>query len=124
MSESQETLIFVYGTLKRGCRNHAYLADQKFIGEARTAPGYRLYSLGRYPGMVARPDDREGVTGELWSVDAVGLDHLDALEGLAEGLYTRDPIPLVAPHAHLKVEAYFYARPLTGRAEVGSTWEE
>ena len=26
------TLLFVYGTLKRGCCNHAHLAGQRFVG--------------------------------------------------------------------------------------------
>jgi len=82
-------LIFVYGTLKRGCRNHHFLAGQKFVGEARTAPGFRLYDLGGHPGMVAQSDDTEGVTGEIWEVDASALGRLDALEGLAEGMYRR-----------------------------------
>ena len=34
-----KTLLFVYGTLKRGCRNHANLVGQRFVGEARTVPG-------------------------------------------------------------------------------------
>jgi len=36
------TRIFVYGTLKRGGRNHHFMAGQQFVGEARTAPGYTL----------------------------------------------------------------------------------
>ena len=33
------TLIFVYGTLMHGGQNHHYLAQQQFIGPARTRPG-------------------------------------------------------------------------------------
>ncbi len=46
-------LLFVYGTLKRGCRNHRHLAGQAFVGPARTAPGFTLYDLGGYPGIAA-----------------------------------------------------------------------
>jgi gamma-glutamylcyclotransferase (GGCT)/AIG2-like uncharacterized protein YtfP len=70
---STEKLIFVYGTLKRACSNHHYLGDQEFVGAARTAPGFCLYALDGFPGMVAKPDDRDGVVGEIWSVDAAAF---------------------------------------------------
>ena len=37
------TLVFVYGTLKRGGENHRWIAQQQFVAEASTAPLYRLY---------------------------------------------------------------------------------
>ena len=117
-------LIFVYGTLKRGCCNHHFLADQSFIGEARTAPGFRLFDLGGHPGMVIRPDDREGVAGEIWSIDDACLARLDALEGIAEGVYRREAVPLLAPHADRGIEAYLYPHNVADRREVGSVWRE
>jgi gamma-glutamylcyclotransferase (GGCT)/AIG2-like uncharacterized protein YtfP len=117
-------LIFVYGTLKRGGSNHALLAAQRFVGVARTAPGFTLYSLGHYPGMIAEANDTAGVTGEIWKVDAAALAALDALEGLAEGLYTRGPVPLVDPFAQSAVETYYYARPTAGYPRLGSLWTE
>jgi gamma-glutamylaminecyclotransferase len=119
-----KTLLFVYGTLKRGCSNHAILAGQEFVGPARTQPGYRLFDLGGYPGIVAMPDDREGVNGEIWSVDAEALARLDAFEGVHEGLYRREPLPLLPPFAARPVDAYVSALGVTGRREVGSTWTE
>jgi gamma-glutamylaminecyclotransferase len=116
---SNETLVFVYGTLKRGGNNHRYLAGQKFVGEARTPPGFRLFDLGEYPGMVAYADDRAGVSGEVWAVDAGCLARLDVLEGLAEGLYRREPVPLLPPFADRKVESYLYARPVEGLRDIG-----
>jgi gamma-glutamylaminecyclotransferase len=117
-------LIFVYGTLKRGGLNHHFLAGQRFAGEARTAPGFRLYDLGGYPGMVTQPDDTEGVIGEVWEVDSDALVQLDALEGLAEGLYRREPVPLLSPFADRGVEAYLYPHDTTGRRAIGSVWRE
>ena len=116
---SNETLVFVYGTLKRGGSNQHYLAGQKFVGVARTTPGFRLFDLGQYPGMVPSADDLNGVAGEVWSVEIDCLDHLDVLEGLAEGLYRREPVPLLPPFADRKVETYFYARPVEGRRDLG-----
>lgn len=121
---SPKKLIFVYGTLKRGCSNHHFLAEQEFVGEARTAPGFRLYELGGHPGMVAKKDDREGVTGEIWAVDDAALVRLDGLEGLAEGMYRRDLVPLLPPFSGQGIEGYFYNRSVKNRRDLGSTWTE
>ncbi len=117
-------LLFVYGTLKRGCANHQFLTGQKFLGEARTVPGFRLYNLGGYPGLVALADDHDGVTGEVWSVDAPALVRLDALEGLGEGHYRRESIPLLAPFAEQGIEGYIYNLSIKGRRVIGNTWRE
>ena len=125
------TPLFVYGTLKRGGSNHHHLSGQTLLGPARTAPGFTLFSLGTYPGLVAAPTDTRGVTGELWSVDAACLARLDVLEGLAEGLYRRAPIALsqacAGTHAATSpaisaAETYFYLRDISGRAHLGTTW--
>jgi gamma-glutamylcyclotransferase (GGCT)/AIG2-like uncharacterized protein YtfP len=121
---SAATLVFVYGTLKRDCSNHHFLTEQRFVGKARTTPGFRLYSLGGYPGMIPQPDDCDGVTGEVWAVDADALVRLDGLEGLSEGLYRREVIPLLAPFDDHKVHGYLYARSVAGRPDLGSTWWE
>ena len=117
-------LVFVYGTLKRGGSNHASLAGQAFVGTARTAPGFRLYALDGYPGMIRLPADRDGVHGEVWSVDGEALAELDRLEGLDEGLYRREAVPLLAPFSGQTVEAYLYARSVAGRRDLGSIWRE
>ena len=118
------TLLFVYGTLKRGCSNHHFLAEQKFVGAVCTAPGFRLYNLGGYPGMVARPDDRDGVTGEIWAVDTAALRRLDGLEGLDTGLYRREAVPMLAPFAGQRIESYLYNRSVKNRRDLGGTWRE
>ncbi len=116
------TTVFVYGTLKRGGTNHAYLAGQSFLGAARTQPGFTLYSLGDYPGMVRAPGDTAGVTGELWSVDDATLAELDRLEGLDEGLYERVDV-LLAPGAPVpSAQTYLYLRPHHGLPPAGDTW--
>lgn len=116
------TTVFVYGTLKRGGSNHLFLAGQKFLGEARTVPGFTLYSLGDYPGVVRAPGDTAGVTGELWSVDDACLVELDRLEGLDERLYERIDV-LLTPNAHAgSAQTYLYLRPHHGLSPLGSTW--
>ena len=117
--------LFVYGTLKRGCRNHHHLAGQVFVGVARTVPGYRLYDLGGYPGIAPSAADQEGVLGEVWSVDAAALQRLDAFEGVHEGLYRREPLALQPPFSTSPIAAYLPTlAAMNGRREVGAEWRE
>lgn len=116
------TRVFVYGTLKRGGSNHHFLAGQRYLGNARTTGSYTLYAVADYPGMVRSADPAHFVTGEVWAVDATCLAQLDQLEGLAEGLYTREPIPLAAPFADQPVDTYLYLRRIAGHPMIGSTW--
>ena len=70
--------VFVYGTLMRGESNHQFLRKARFLGPARTSPGYRLYSVGPYP--VLCPGGRQSVTGEVYGVSKRELALLDELE--------------------------------------------
>lgn len=124
MSSSTPRPLFVYGTLKRGFCNHPFLAGQKFIGPGRTVPGYRLYNLGGFPGMVAVSDDRYGVSGEIWLVDDACLTELDYLEGVDQGLYRREPVPLLKPYDSQVIETYLYALSVDGRPSAGNQWVE
>jgi gamma-glutamylaminecyclotransferase len=117
------TRLFVYGTLKRGGENHLHLAGQRFVGEAATGPGFTLYGMQGFPGMVRAADDTAGVIGELWEVDADTLRTLDILEGVAEGLYERVPIRLLPPFADHDTQAFLYRRSLEGRPRLGSAWK-
>jgi len=116
-------LIFIYGTLKRGKSNHRFMAGQRFLGPASTLPGYRLYQLDGYPGMIESPSSGASVEGEIWDVDAAALAELDRLEGLSEGLYERVPVKLPAPWDAGKVETYLYLRSVAGRADLGRRFE-
>ncbi|MBM3865165.1 MAG: gamma-glutamylcyclotransferase [Verrucomicrobia bacterium] len=115
-------LLFVYGTLQRGRVNHGQLAGQRYLGPARTVPGFRLHDLGGYPGLVPHPATPIGVTGEVWAVEAAALARLDAFEGVGEGLYRRGSVPLAAPYEGEVVEAYFPLADVSGRPVVGETW--
>jgi gamma-glutamylcyclotransferase (GGCT)/AIG2-like uncharacterized protein YtfP len=114
--------LFVYGTLKRGGSNHGFIAGQRFVADARTVAGFRLYELDGYPGMVADPADTDGVTGELWAVDERCLRALDEFEGVHEGLYRRAPVALAGLAESATAETYLYARSIAGRKRLGSTW--
>src|SRR6478735_3384273 len=99
-----KTILFLYGSLKRGHSNHPLVADQEYLGEAVTEPRYRIVDLGRYGGLVR--DDANGlaVRGELWAVSRCCLLELDDFE-TAEGGWARSP---VAVQGQDGVEAYLW----------------
>lgn len=59
--------IFVYGSLRKGEGAHKMLSDCEFVEEVRL-PGYDLYALTWFPGIVKNPDNAEGVVGELYEL--------------------------------------------------------
>lgn len=115
------TYVFVYGTLKRGDCRHRYLAGSHFCGRAVTAPGYRLFDLGSFPGLV---ESTTGacVEGELYRVTAPLLRVLDEVEAVADQLFARRLIRLQAPQTDVPAEAYFYLGDVSHRRELVRTW--
>jgi gamma-glutamylcyclotransferase (GGCT)/AIG2-like uncharacterized protein YtfP len=79
-----ETLLFVYGTLKRGLANHGRLQGARPLGDAVLTRA-RLYDLGPFP-MAVAGDGQVG--GELYAVAWSALPALDAFEGCPR-LYQR-----------------------------------
>ena len=62
-------LLFVNGTLMRGLTLHRNLEGAEFLEEARTAPCYRLFSIGdAHPGMFRVEHGGVSVAGELYRV--------------------------------------------------------
>lgn len=118
------TLLFVYGTLKRGGMNHAFLAGETFVAEARLPPGYRMFDVGGFPGLVPDPAARHSIVGELWAVTASGLSQLDRFEGVFENLYRRENVLLAAPPEHPTAQCYVYARSVAGLRDIGAEWRE
>jgi gamma-glutamylcyclotransferase (GGCT)/AIG2-like uncharacterized protein YtfP len=86
------TALFVYGTLKRGQRNHRAIERSRFFGEARTAPQFTLHDLLWYPAMVL--GGTTSVAGELYDVDDATLAVVDRIEGHPT-YYKRIGIPLL-----------------------------
>jgi gamma-glutamylcyclotransferase (GGCT)/AIG2-like uncharacterized protein YtfP len=70
--------VFVYGTLKRGFRNHHLLAGCEFLGGAATVPTYRMIENG-FPVIMPDPAGRP-LAGEIYAVDDQTLARLDQLE--------------------------------------------
>ena len=109
--------VFVYGTLKRGYLRHDSISQQIFLGEANTAARYRLFDLGDYPGLIA---DESGVSvaGELYAVDEECLGRLDEIEGVNQGLYSRQPVELLPPWNEHNTLTYIYEQPVSGHREI------
>jgi gamma-glutamylcyclotransferase (GGCT)/AIG2-like uncharacterized protein YtfP len=73
--------LFVNGTLMRGLALHANLQGADFLGEVRTAPRYRLYSIGDvHPGMFEVSSGGVSVAGELYRVPDDVLRRVEAGE--------------------------------------------
>jgi gamma-glutamylcyclotransferase (GGCT)/AIG2-like uncharacterized protein YtfP len=121
MLQRMATNIFVYGTLMRGDCRHGALAGQKFLGDAKTAPRYRMYDVGTYPALVESADGLS-IEGELWSVDDACLARLDDVEGVPDGLYARRPIKLQPPFEVTPAQAYFFLKSTSGMTDSGQRW--
>lgn len=59
--------LFVNGTLMRGLKLHKNLEGAEFLGEFKTLPRYRIYTINDiHPGMYEVPEGGVAVTGELY----------------------------------------------------------
>jgi gamma-glutamylcyclotransferase (GGCT)/AIG2-like uncharacterized protein YtfP len=96
--------IFVYGSLKRGLRNHHFLETGRFIGPGTTRRDFDLLDLGYFPAAI-RPG-KFAIRGELFAVDRRTLNTLDFLEGNGS-LYQRERHPVIIEDAGL-VTAWIY----------------
>jgi gamma-glutamylaminecyclotransferase len=113
------TVLFVYGTLKRGEMNEFRMGDCKCLGPATTLPIYRLYALGWHPGLVLDKGAGVAVRGELWVVDAGTLAKLDEYEGVPH-YFTRGEVAIADVIGD--VQAYFFAGDVPPDAPSGDRW--
>ncbi len=100
--------LFVYGTLREGGANHAWLKRTHPEGLCRAWTPGRLFHLpdAGFPALVALREAEPGPPGAGWVLgDFVGyedeaaleaaLSDLDQLEGVGEDLFTREILPVV-----------------------------
>jgi len=83
-------ILAVNGTLMRGLALNGNLlkAGARFVREAKTAPEYRLYSIGDvHPAMLRAREGGQGISLELWEIPPSGLASILESEpaGLAIG---------------------------------------
>ncbi|KAL5973865.1 hypothetical protein ACLOJK_030523 [Asimina triloba] len=117
------TLIFTYGTLKRGFSNHPLLhdmirtGDAVFLGEYVSMEKFPLV-CGPYsvPFLLNLPRSGHRICGELYAVSLPALARIDVLEGIATGHYERLPIAVSRPidaepeKEIVRAEAYYAHR--------------
>jgi gamma-glutamylcyclotransferase (GGCT)/AIG2-like uncharacterized protein YtfP/chemotaxis protein CheY-P-specific phosphatase CheC len=94
------TRIFVYGTLRKGGRNHHLLTESNCLAYGVIAWGYALYDNVAYPYAVKGSLADRFIVGELYMINEQTLAALDVLEGIAEGNYSRE--------FDTKLNAYIY----------------
>jgi gamma-glutamylcyclotransferase (GGCT)/AIG2-like uncharacterized protein YtfP len=74
-------LMFLTGDGMRGGRLHQHIAGAEFIGERRTLPRYRFYSVrDEFPALHPVDDGGQPVLGELYDVPMTQLHKLLARE--------------------------------------------
>ncbi len=98
--------LFVYGTLREGGSNHAWLLRTQPEGLTRARVSGRLFRLpAGYPALVPGPEPEAPPPCPGWVFgDFVGyedeaelesaLADLDPLEGVEEGLFSREILPV------------------------------
>ncbi|MDF1800155.1 MAG: gamma-glutamylcyclotransferase [Planctomycetota bacterium] len=116
----RETLVFVYGTLMRGQRNHSLLFGSRYVGEGMTLAEFELVDLGDFPALIPAVEggDSFAVAGEVYAVDHSILEILDEIEDHPR-FYRRTPIELadgslVDVYLLTVHQAAFYPRIETG----------
>ena len=110
MRRSDETLIFVYGTLKQGFKNSHLNRGRRIGATWCTEIAWPLYIIGAdaLPWLTPVAGHGHRVTGELVAVDADALRLMDALEQVDEPLwYQRLPLWVNDGLNHAKAQAYF-----------------
>jgi gamma-glutamylcyclotransferase (GGCT)/AIG2-like uncharacterized protein YtfP len=130
MTGTRTMRVFVYGTLKRGHRNHRrYIAPYRTEIAPASVQGAVLYEGAAYPMLL--PGDGT-VRGELVTfLDAsawpAALENLDRLEGVDpvghDGLYRRELWPVTTERGSVDAWVYVWNSSLDGlRLVEGGEW--
>ena len=75
------TKLLVYGTLRRGGGANGFMKGTEYQGAVKL-PGYDMYNLGGFPGIVENPDNKDGVVCEVFDgVTPETMEDIDHYEG-------------------------------------------
>jgi len=125
---SDTDLLFVYGTLRRGTGHRMQLVLQRgteFVDSARFQG--RLYSVARYPGIIASDDPGDQVVGDVFRLQSPAdlLRRLDRYEACNPA----DPdSPYVREQRGIRLDSgrtcvawiYLYNRPIKSLTRIAS----
>ncbi|KAK1262636.1 putative gamma-glutamylcyclotransferase [Acorus gramineus] len=118
-TKTTTTMVFTYGTLKRGFSNHGLIedlvraGDASYVGAFRTRDPYPLVcGPYRVPFLLNLPGSGDRVWGELYAVSPRGVSRMDELEGTRRGHYERLPVAVALGEGEEEVaaEAYYAHR--------------
>lgn len=77
-------IIFVYGSLRKGCYNNHYLTNCEYIDSIKLT-GFKLYKLCEsYPAAVKTNNDNDQIVADVYKIDQLKLNQLDLLESHPE----------------------------------------
>lgn len=117
------TRVAVYGTLKRGHRNHYWLEGAPLLGHDRIS-AITLYDIGPYPGAKQAPS--KGVVVEVYAINAEQLQRLDQLEDYFhqapdKGVYNR----IILTTQHGDAWCYLYNADVEENTQINSgEWQD
>ena len=77
-TDAPETLVFVYGRMRRGEADHRFLRGARHVMDIATAAAFELVDLGGLPGLIEGGET--AIQGEVYAVDAATLAMIDELE--------------------------------------------
>lgn len=105
LESPERFLVFVYGSLMKGYRNHRLLeaGNARYFGRAATSPRYTLVDLMSFPGLLEV--GRTRVRGEIYEVDTPTLASLDRLEDHPR-FYRRKHVRLAQCSRQLRCEPW------------------
>jgi len=74
--------VFICGSALRGQPDHKNLQSATFLGEAKTAPKYRLHAVkdGWHPGIYATEADGISIPGEIYELNSEQYEYLVSTE--------------------------------------------
>ncbi|NPE30568.1 gamma-glutamylcyclotransferase [Methanococcoides sp. SA1] len=72
--------LFVYGTLKKGHKNHHLLDGSSFVSKNCTENKFKMLDMGDFPAVV-KGDSVSSIFGESFNVDDSILFAIDGFEG-------------------------------------------
>ena len=109
-----DELFFIYGTLKKGHRNH-HMFDRfaKFQGDVQTIFKYPMFDIGDgFPYLQNNVGEGNIILGELYQIDKRFHSKIDYFEAVPT-LYKRGEIKvLTEDNEILKVNVYFKSKEL------------